>query len=139
MRSILTSRIIGRGFVRSGFGRTFSCGLPRGIIALLLLFSFLCGDPLISSIYLLGSFLYLHNFLPDNLLNLLQMMIDLSFFFDFSSPIAWTFLLLLVLTLLALEMLLLLHLLEHIDALKFFLLLLEEALDLHIHVLNFVL
>ena len=88
----------------------------------------------------------LHNllsypFLHHDLFNLLQMVIDLSFFFGLLRLIARAFLLrlVLVLTLLALVMLLLLHLLEHIDTLEFFLLLLDEALDLHIHVLNFIL
>lgn len=88
----------------------------------------------------------LHNLLSHPLLHhylfdLLQMVIDLSFFFDLLRLISGAFLLglVLVLALLTLMMLLLLHLLEHIDTLEFFLLLLDEALDLHIHVLNFIL
>ena len=82
-----------------------------------------------------------HPLLHHDLFNLLQMVIDLGFFFDLLRLITWAFLLrlVLVLTLLTLVMLLLLHLLEHIDTLEFFLLLLDEALDLHIHVLNFIL
>ena len=69
------------------------------------------------------------------------MVIDLGFFHGLFRLIAGAFLLrlVLVLTLLTLVMLLLLHLLEHLDTLEFFLLLLEEALDLHIHVLDFIL
>ena len=88
----------------------------------------------------------LHNLLSypllhHDLLNLLQMVLDLSFFLDLSRLIAGAFFLrlVLVLTLLTLVMLLLLHLLEHIETLEFFLLLLDEALDFHIHVFNFIL
>ena len=74
----------------------------------------------------------LHNLLSypllhHDLFNLLQLVIDLNLFFDLFRLIARAFLLrlVLVLALLTLVVLLLLHLLKHIYALEFLLLLLD--------------
>ena len=132
--------------VWSGFGYSFSCCLlPRDLfINNYLFFSFLDTNFILLLWCLQHNDLLFYHLLCYSLFNSFHPHNMLNFsFFDRFRRLSWlvihtrTFFLLLLLAL-TLWSRLLLHLLEHIDALKLFLLLLHEGLYLHIHVFNLI-